>query len=271
MGMLFEFATRLSRSPIHAPLRWVAGQLARYADIADNLNNGDAASNGEAFLVRQGAPHWSVAFDVGANVGDWTLAVRAANPACTVHAFEASPSTFTLLRAHVGGDPGVVLHAAGAGDADGEIEFHDHGIGSGLSSFVSRDTIQSLSEGTLVRVEARRLDGVREELGLERVDFVKIDTEGYEIPVLQGLRGALAEKRVDCVQFEYGGTWLDAGRRLIDAHRLFEAHGYRIYRLMPAGVARVGYDPMRDEHYKYANYVATHDEAVFARWGVPCA
>ena len=123
----------------------------------------------------------------------------------------------------------------------------------------------------LFRSPVRRLDSVLAELGLAHVDFAKVDTEGYELPVLQGLSGSLAARAVDCVQFEYGGTWLDARRRLQDACRLFAAHGYTVYRLLPDGVARFTYDTTRDEHYKYANFVATHDPALLPRWGVSCA
>lgn len=271
MGMFFTLATRVARSPLDAPLRWLAGRLQRYADIADNLNNCDFASNGERMLIERGAPHWKVALDVGANLGDWAREVGAVNPACRVHCFEASPSTFDALRARLGGAPNVTLHAAGAGDADGTLAFHDHGAGSTLSSFVTRDEVRARYGERVVEVPVRRLDSVLAELGLDHVDFAKVDTEGYELPVLQGLSGALAARAVDCVQFEYGGTWLDARRRLQDACRLFESHGYAVHRLLPDRVSRFAYDTTRDEHYKYANFVATHDPGLLHRWGVPSA
>ncbi len=269
MGMLFEVASRIARSPLDAPLRWLAGRLTRYTDIADNLNNCDFATNGEGFVMRQGAPHWTVAFDVGANMGDWARDVVRANPACRVHSFEASPSTYEMLRERVGHLPTVTLHAMGAGAEEGELNFHDEGRGSVLSSFVTRDQTGAHRGDRVVPVRVRPLDAVREELGLDRVDFIKVDTEGYELPVLRGLAKTLAARAVDCVQFEYGGTWLDAGSRLLDAVGLLEGHGYMIHRLMPDRVQRFGYNAERDEHFKYSNFLAVHDPSVFDRWGIP--
>ncbi len=271
MGMLFEVASRIARTPLDAPLRWLAGRLTRYTDIADNLNNCDFASNGEGFVMRKGAPHWRVAFDVGANMGDWARDVVGYNPACAVHSFEASPSTFEMLRERVGSLAGVTLHAMGAGAEEGEIGFHDQGRGSVLSSFVSRDPSAAQGPDRIVPVRVRPLDAVRAELGLDHVDFIKVDTEGYELPVLRGLRETLSQRRVDCVQFEYGGTWLDAGARLHEACELFAAHGYTVYRMMPDRVVPFAYNPGRDEHFKYANFLAVHDPSVFARWGIPGA
>jgi FkbM family methyltransferase len=271
MGMFFTLATRVARSPLDPPLRWLASRLQRYADIADNLNNCDFASNGERMLIERGAPHWRVALDVGANLGDWAREVTAVNPACAVHCFEASPSTFESLRARLGGVANVTLHAAGAGEVDGTLAFHDHGTGSTLSSFVTRDEVRARYGERIVEVPVRRLDSVLAELGASRVDFIKVDTEGYELPVLAGLSASLAARAVDCVQFEYGGTWLDARRRLQDACKLFDAHGYAVHRLLPDRVARFTYDTTRDEHYKYANFVATHDPGLLHRWGVPAA
>jgi FkbM family methyltransferase len=271
MGMLFEVASRIARSPLDTPLRWLAGRLTRYTDIADNLNNCDFASNGEGFVMRRGAPHWRVAFDVGANMGDWARDVVGYNGACAVHSFEASPSTFEVLRERVGGVAGITLHAMGAGEVEGEMAFHDQGRGSVLSSFVSRDPSGAGHTERVVPVRVRPLDAVRAELGLEHVDFIKVDTEGYELPVLRGLRQTMTERRVDCVQFEYGGTWLDAHARLHDACALFATHGFKVYRLLPDRVTPLTYEAQRDEHFKYANFLATHDPSVFTRWGIPAA
>lgn len=270
MGMFFTLATRVARSPLDGPLRWLAGRLQRYADIADNLNNCDFASNGERMLIERGAPHWQVALDVGANLGDWAREVTAANPACRVHCFEASPSTFDALRARLGGAPNVTLHAAGAGDSDGTLAFHDHGAGSTLSSFVTRDEVRARYGERVVEVPVRRLDSVLAELGLAHVDFAKVDTEGFEMPVLRGMADALEARRIGCVQFEYGGTWLDAGESLRNANQFLSARGYRVSRVLPDRVVALRYEAVREEHFKYANFVAVADEdATLRRWGVP--
>jgi len=52
---------------------------------------------------------------------------------------------------------------------------------------------------------------------IRRIHLLKIDVEGHELEVLKGFDEKLRD--VDHVQFEYGGTYLDAGislRQVID-------------------------------------------------------
>ena len=49
---------------------------------------------------------------------------------------------------------------------------------------------------------------------IETVDFLKIDTEGYELNVLIGFDNFL--ENIKIIQFEYGGTFLDNDTKLID-------------------------------------------------------
>jgi FkbM family methyltransferase len=267
MGTLFDLATRLSRTALDAPLRGAARALARYVDIADNLNNCDFDSNGEGNLVRRGAPHWRVALDVGANRGEWSELVSSINPGCQVHAFEPSESTYAMLTARVGGLANVTTHRLGLGDQDAVAQFSDYGPGATGSGFLDRGALAGTAPRH-VEVPQARLATVLGTYGIDRVDFAKVDTEGYEMPILKAIPDVLAARRIDCVQFEYGGSWVIGGHNLGAAVALFAAHGYEVFRLMPAGVLPLRYAQDRDENFKYANFVAVHDRAVLARWDV---
>lgn len=267
MGTLFDLATSLSRSALDRPLRRAAGVLARYVDIADNLNNCDFDTNGEGNLVRRGAPHWRVALDVGANRGEWSELVSEINPACQVHAFEPSESTYAMLTARVGRFSNVVTHRLGLGDRDEVARFADYGPGATGSGFLDRGELAGVAP-TLVEVPQARLATVLAAHGIDRVDFAKVDTEGYEMPILRAIPDVLAARRIEVVQFEYGASWIPVGSSLGAAVALFAAHGYEVFRLMPDGVLPLRYEIARDEHYKYANFVAAHDRGAFARWGV---
>lgn len=267
MGTLFDLATSLSRTALDRPLRKAAKVLSRYVDIADNFNNCDFDSNGEGNLVRKGAPHWKVALDVGANRGEWSELVSQINPGCQVHAFEPSESTFAMLTARVGRYPNVVTHRLGLGDQDTVTRFADYGPGATGSGFLDRGELSGVAPKH-VEVPQARLATVLAQHGIERVDFAKVDTEGYEMPILRAIPDVLSAKRIDCVQFEYGATWIFGGNHLGAAVDLFAGHGYEVFRLMPTGVLPLRYELARDEHYKYANFVAVHDRAVLARWDV---
>jgi hypothetical protein len=84
---------------------------------------------------------------------------------------------------------------------------------------------------------------------------LKIDTEGYEVPVLQGAQGAFADSKIQAVQFEYGGTWgpdSPWSRTLEDAMRWiptsFTLYEFRDGELYPVKTLT--------DDYCYRNYLA---------------
>jgi FkbM family methyltransferase len=237
-------------------------------DVAQNFNNCDLASNGEGHLVTAGAPHWRVALDLGANQGDWALTVAAHNDGCRVHCFEPSPSTAEQCRRNTRRHEAITVHNVGAGDRDGTLAFHDYGAGSVLSSFVAREGSVGMKAERVVEVPVVTLDRWLDAQGVDRVDFLKIDTEGFEMPILRGARGSLGSGRIGCVQFEYGGTWLDAGESLRNAAELFQSAGWSLFRLLPDALEAVTYDHRAHENFKYTNYVAAPHRGVLDAWGL---
>lgn len=75
----------------------------------------------------------------------------------------------------------VTLNVA-VGDADGEVTFHVREDDPHQSSVVLTD-----GPGTTITVPCRSLDSILEEHRPERFDFLKIDVEGHERAVLQGI------------------------------------------------------------------------------------
>lgn len=133
----------------------------------------------------------AVVLDVGANIGNHTLAF--ATWAREVHAFEPLPETFALLRRNVetNGLHNVHLHPFALSDSNGRsILYRDLKGNIGASSFDRRE-----GGGEEIPVEKRVGDEVVGELGLERLDLVKIDVEAHEVFVLQGLAATLDKFR----------------------------------------------------------------------------
>lgn len=142
-------------------------------------------------VARPGA----VVFDIGANVGHHALAM--AGWATMVHAFEPYPAVARLLSERVAENPlaNIRLHPFGLGERNQLLEyFAPTGRGNlGTGSFVpAHATGYNERHGQL---EVRHGDAVVEELGLDRLDFVKLDVEGFEHAVLLGLRATLERFR----------------------------------------------------------------------------
>jgi FkbM family methyltransferase len=145
-------------------------------------------------------PPDGVAVDVGANIGLTALALAALLPQGRVVAVEPSPRTLAALRrtlAANGLEARVAVEGAAVGAAPGEAEFHDseHSAGSHL---LAAGTMRAEQLGRVV-VPVTTLDRIAEAQGLQRLDLLKIDVEGFETEVLDGAAATLARYRPVCI------------------------------------------------------------------------
>jgi FkbH-like protein/FkbM family methyltransferase len=155
-------------------------------------------------------------FDVGANIGLFSLFARSQAPDVRIYAFEPAPALFELLQRNLealAGDARCL--PVGLSDRDGQQTFTyypDYTILSGFAAQAERDrdlivagarartadpaarqVLHALAEGKLAqRVDhvctLRSLSGIVDEHGIARIDLLKIDAENSELPILAGIR-----------------------------------------------------------------------------------
>jgi FkbM family methyltransferase len=220
-----------------------------------NFGDDDHSTNGELWLLDQVAARSGrspIVFDVGANVGRYAEAVLTRVPKARLHAFEPSAEAFRKLQGAIGSRAAVSRLALGSENA--ERPLYADRPGSELGSLIRRDLHRHGRVTTEIEtVTVRRLDTLCAELGIERIDFLKVDAEGNDLAVLEGA-GSMLGDRIELIQFEFGGTALDARQSLRDFFDLLEPH-YRLRRLLPKGLWPLDYSE-RIEVFTYANYVA---------------
>jgi FkbM family methyltransferase len=225
-----------------------------------NYGDDDQARNGEVALLGRVAEHLGpspVVFDVGANVGRYSLDVKNRIPCARLYAFEPSAVAFARLEAALG-DSGQAFRLAFASEEGQRPLFGDR-PGSELASLVQRDLHRFAIDVTEIEtVRVQRLDAFCAEHGVAHIDWLKIDAEGADLDVLRGAGDMLGSK-IGAIQFEFGGTGIDARTSLRDFFDLLE-RDYRIHRLLPDGVRPLDYSE-RIEVFLYANYVALPRDA----------
>jgi FkbM family methyltransferase len=126
-----------------------------------------------------------VAFDIGANIGIYTLPMsRAVGPTGTVVAFEPDPDNLRLLEHNVKTNEcdNVRIVPCALGSHDGEAALYQSEDNRGNLSLA--DLSQT---GKSVRVAVRRGDTVLRELGIPAPRVIKMDVEGAEPLVYAGL------------------------------------------------------------------------------------
>jgi FkbM family methyltransferase len=136
-----------------------------------------------------------VVIDVGAHVGVFTLkaAKRAKNG--LIVAIEPHPLNFVLLQSNIRENKleNVIALNIALADSNNWTRLYISKE-SGGHTIAPRETRgRELDE--FVKVRARTLDSVINELGIKKVDFIKVDAEGVELKVLAGAQNALKNSR----------------------------------------------------------------------------
>jgi FkbM family methyltransferase len=151
-----------------------------------------------------------VVLQVGANIG--LTAILFSRLAKTVYAFEPSPTTFGILKANLSRARADNVQALnlGAGEREEQLTI-TFATNNRSGGFVS-DKIQPKLGHTTEQIAIHSLDGHFGQTA-ERINFLKIDVEGFEGHVIRGARGLL-EKHKPIVALEMNHFCLNALRRI---------------------------------------------------------
>jgi len=151
-------------------------------------------------LSRIDAP---VYMDVGANIGNHLLPV--ARLAKKVIAFEPNPLMIRKLEDNLKRNniENVLLFKFGISNTNEELPFYSNSANPGAGSFVTEDRALNRPPAANI-LSVKKGDEIVEKMELTKLDFVKIDVEGYEYEVIAGLRKTL-ELFKPIVMFEFMG------------------------------------------------------------------
>jgi FkbM family methyltransferase len=258
-------AGRLSRMGVGRILEPVARKLPfetamRVVNLllrSQGIGSGDAVStSGEERvfdLISSKAP---VLFDVGGHAGEYSKMFLKRFPLGTSMLFE--PSAVHMEIAEQALPDRVRFFRVALNSAAGTASLYKDKSVSGMASLTKRDLdYRNIKMDVVETVACRTLDSVVDETGIERIDLLKIDVEGHELDVLKGAEKAFAENRIGLVQFEFGGCNLDTRTTMADFFRFFQARGYVLHIVRPAGdvVALPKYHEAY-EQYQTSNYLA---------------
>lgn len=178
------------------------------------------------FLRRWLTPGMRI-IDIGANHGVYALTMaKAVAPSGRIDAFEPTAATADLLAQSIAknGFGNLQLWRRALSNREGQAKFYTY-PNSELNSFTRIETAGEIVE----EVSVSTLDHQSQELGWSAIDFVKIDTEGEEIAVIDGGQRFFSDQS-PLVMFE-----IPASRNEADIARLIaKFHGlrYDTYRLI---------------------------------------
>ena len=140
-----------------------------------------------------------VCMDVGANVGQTVRELHGSWPGARIHAFEPFAEPFAELQALCASmaNATAVPQAMGAQAAEMVVATRERSVLNSLCA-AAPPTQRQPTE----RIRIDTLDHYCALQGLNRIDVLKTDTEGYDLEVLKGAETCLREQRVVFVYTE---------------------------------------------------------------------
>jgi len=223
-------------------------------------NNCEIETNGEMFVLKKYLTSGDVVFDVGANIGDWTKTVLNIIPDAAVHCFEPCRKTFlTLKDNNFSGN--VILNNIGLGSKNEEKDFYTIEADSTINSLYLRNDLLDKKDCQKETIILRSLDDYCTANNIDKINFLKIDVEGNEFEVLVGAKRMLLENKINLIQLEYGGTYIDSRIFLKDVFDFFNKENklnYNFYKIMPDKITKVSYSEDLD-NFQYCNYLIVNN------------
>jgi FkbM family methyltransferase len=232
----------------------------------------DSVSSGEDFFIskvlKAAVPtKAAVLFDVGANIGEYSEKLASNIPHAQIFAFEPNPASFRRLVDRFSIDRSITAVNVGLGAAPGELDLYDYSADGGSAhASLHADVMRSIHHCAApkpIKVTIETLESVCRMNRIEHLHFLKIDTEGNELAVLEGGQNLVDQQRIDIIQFEFNEMNVISRAFLRDFYNILEQ--YTMFRLSEYGLIRLGNYDTRYEIFKFQNIIAARKE-IAANW-----
>ena len=230
--------------------------------------------NGEEFLQRQLLARFAttqeelVVFDVGANVGDWTYSLLQESSKLNIesrleiHSFEPVPSTFAVLQERINRHKlrnTVHLVSQALSSENGTAEMYITGETAGTNS-LHPDAMKRSQQR--IQITKTNVYDYCLNHNIANIHFLKCDTEGHDMEVINGSKKLFDEQRVMSFQFEYNHRWIYSRYYLKDVFDKFENTDYMVGKVTPNRIEIYQEWHPELERFIEGNYIILHPKAV---------
>ena len=207
-----------------------------------------------ARLFYELAKESSVVFDIGANIGYYSLLAAIANSEAQIYAFEPVPRVYDrfLRNVELNNASNVTMVRAAVTSFDGDITIYVPIVDVPSSA----STLEGFREHTEeMRVPAITIDTFADQNQISRVDLMKIDTEGTECNVLEKARHIVERDEPIIICEVLKGMTEEA------LQSFFRSSGYEYYWITDTGLVQK--DIIEGDYtHSYMNYLFCKKERV---------
>jgi FkbM family methyltransferase len=214
------------------------------------FNNCDSKYNGEEKFFTDIKNNINIIFDVGCRSDSEFI-----NFSGEVHYFDPVESFIEELKNQKNINKNSYFNNFGLGTENKELYYYPR-----YQSFYDRINSCNFSDDSnKILLHIKKGKDYVIDNNIQNIDFLKIDTEGYELEVLQGFDDFL--ENIKIIQFEYGGTFLDNNTKLIDVKNYLENKGFYKFSYLTIDGPILITD--FNDHYQYCNIVCINKNSNF--------
>jgi FkbM family methyltransferase len=188
-------------------------------------------------------------FDIGANIGSIGLPIIKKRANVKYYGFEASPTTFEYLKINLHKNKvknyklfNTLIHS----DDNQLMKFY-------ITDLYGKSSLFPTYSNQYVIVNSTTIDTFCEKEHLSRINVMKVDVQGFELNVFQGMKQLLLNKKVDNILFEFE-DWAEeqacqqigaAQSFLIDLnYELYDLSGKKLKKILKKGSNMIWAKPM---------------------------
>ncbi len=225
-------------------------------------NYGNLNLTGERRFIKLISKEINFSIDIGANVGKYTkLLLDETNS--KVIAFEPLPKAFEELKEiEKKFSSRLDVYNFGIGNKNSNLELNYSTEKSELASFI--EDLDKLSfidskNNKKITVEVMTLDSFfkkyEQTYKEKEIDLLKIDTEGFELEVLNGASETLINKKPKFIQIEFNWHQLFREQTIYKFSKILS--NYEVFKILPFGNSLIKIDPKRPESniFHLSNFV----------------
>ena len=227
-------------------------------DAKGYKNYGNFNVTGEKSFIELIKSEVDLSLDIGANTGEYTKLLLQ-NTNSNVVSFEPLPEAFKELekiKSKFNDRLNIYNVAIGIDNEKLDLFYGDKkSEKASLIPNLEKLSFVGLNNKNKISVSVKKLDYFEDYFKDKKIDFIKIDTEGFEYEVLSGAEKILLQHKPKFIQIEF--NW----HQLIRNHTLYQlfklVNSYDIFRILPYGKKLILIDPSRPENniYHLSNYV----------------